>query len=320
MGLPSKITLHEVGPREGMQFEKGPIATADKVRLIDMISACGLAEIEVTSFVSPKAVPQMADAEQVVAAIQKAPGTRYTGIFLNNEGAERAIATGRLDLEGSVFVQASEAFSIKNTRRGIEETLAATGERLDLYAHHGIPVVNLSVMAAFGCNFSGDVDPRFVASLIERLFAICAERGADPSYIQLADTMGWGNPVSTRRLVGAVRDRWPHKHINLHMHDTRGMALANIVAAMDLGVDDFDSALGGLGGCPFGNFKGAAGNVVTEDIVHLCQELGIETGIDLDLLIAAAQEAETIVGHPLPGKVKQGGRLENYRSRARAAA
>lgn len=317
MGMPSKVTLHEVGPREGMQFEKGPISTEDKIRLIDMISECGLAEVEVTSFVSQKAVPQMADAEAVVAGITKAAGTRYTGIFLDNRGAERAIATGKLDLEGSVFVQASEAFSVKNTRKTIDETLAQMPERIALYAEHAIPVVNLSIMAAFGCNIGGTIDTTTVTCLVERLLRICNDHGVDPDFIQLADTMGWANPLAIRRLVGAIQDRWPGKRLNLHLHDTRGLGLSNIFAAMEMGVDDFDSAVAGLGGCPFGNFKGAAGNVVTEDIVHLCEELGVETGVNLDLLIEAAHEAERIVGHPLPGKVKLGGRLENYRARAR---
>lgn len=320
MSLPTRVTLHEVGPREGMQFEKEPIPTADKIRLVDMLSQCGLAEIEVTSFVSPKAVPQMADAEDVVAGMTKKQGTRYTGIFLDNRGAERAIATGKLDLEGSVFVQASELFSIKNTRKTIDETLAQMPERIALYAQHGIPVVNLSIMAAFGCNIGGVIEPATVTSLIERLLRICNENGADPEFIQLADTMGWGNPLAVRRLVGMVQDRWPNKRLNLHLHDTRGLGLVNILAAMEMGVDDFDCAVGGLGGCPFGNFKGAAGNVVTEDIVHMCEEIGVETGIALDPLIEAAHEAERIVGHALPGKVKMGGRLENYRARAREEA
>jgi hydroxymethylglutaryl-CoA lyase len=184
----------------------------------------------------------------------------------------------------------------------------------------GIPLVTASVLGAFGCNFSGEIDPRTVMTCIERLMDIAAEQGVSPEFIQLADTMGWANPSSTRTLVGMVQKRWPDQRINLHLHDTRGMGVANIVAAMELGVDDFDSAVAGLGGCPFGGFKGAAGNVVTEDIVHMCEELGIETGVDLNRLVEAAQEAERIVGHPLPGKVKQGGRLENYRAKVRAAA
>lgn len=316
MTLPAKITLHEVGPREGMQFEKQTILTSDKIKLVDMLSKCGLEEIEVTSFVSPKAVPHMADAEEIVAGINKSPGTRYTGIFLDHRGADRAIATQKLDLEGSVFVQASEVFSLKNTRKSIEDTLLQMPQRIQLYQEYQIPVVNLSIMAAFGCNYAGDIEHSKVMTLIDRLMQVCREHGEDPTYIQLADTMGWANPLAVRKLVGMVQDRWPDKRINLHMHDTRGMGIANIFAAMEMGVDDFDSAVAGLGGCPFGNFKGAAGNVVTEDIVHMCEEIGVETGVDLDALLEAAREAERIVGHGLPGKVKQGGRLSEYRRKA----
>ena len=155
--------------------------------------------------------------------------------------------------------------------------------------------------------------------LIERLHAMAHAHGLAIGLIQLADTMGWANPLAIRRLVGAVQDRWPGTRINLHLHDTRGLGLANAMAALEMGVDDFDSAVGGLGGCPYAGFAGAAGNIATEDLVHLCGEMGIETGVDLPLLLDVAREAEAIVGHPLPGKVLRGGALPAYRRAARGA-
>jgi hydroxymethylglutaryl-CoA lyase len=319
MDLPKKIAIHEVGPREGMQFEKGPIPTEAKIRLIDMLSECNFHEIEVTSFVSPKWVPQMADAEQVATGFTRKAGTQYTCIYLNTQGLARAIATGRLDLEGWIGTPASEIFSKKNSNRTIEESFVEASRRLVMFREHNIPVKTVNVLAAFGCNFAGAIDPNRVVGYIDRLMGMAEEAGAPIEYIQLADTMGWANPGSIRDLVGRVQKRWPSKKINLHLHDTRGLGLANVVAAMQMGVDDFDSAVAGLGGCPYGGFKGAAGNIVTEDLVHMCEELGVETGINLERLLEVAREAEAIVGHPLPGKVMNGGRLEGYRARAQVA-
>jgi len=318
MALPRKITIHELGPREGMQIEKNPVPTAEKIRLIDMLSECGFPEIEVTSFVSPKWVPQMADAEQVVAGFTRRPGTQYTCVYLNAQGMQRAVATQKLDVQGSLSVTASEAFSKKNTNRTIEETFIETEKRIAALRENGIPASEVSVMAAFGCNYEGDIDPAHVVRLIDRLMGMAREHGLDIKLIQLADTMGWANPGSTRRLVGMVQDKWPAPRINLHLHDTRGLGLANAFAAMEMGVDDFDSAVAGLGGCPYAGFKDAPGNIATEDLVHLCSEIGVETGVNLERLLEIAREAESIVGHPLPGKVMRGGHRESYRRRAAA--
>lgn len=316
MGLPSKIVIHELGPREGMQIEKNPVTTQQKVRLIDLLSECRFPEIEVVSFVNPKWVPQMADAEQVVEGFARAPGTRYTSVYLNVQGMNRALATKKLDVEGSLSVTASETFSKKNTNRTIAETFVETGKRVAAFREAGVPATEVSVMAAFGCNYEGDIDPKHVVGLIDHLMGIARDNELTIELIQLADTMGWANPVSIRRLVGMVRERWPEKRINLHLHDTRGLGLANALAAMELGVDDFDSAVAGLGGCPYAGFKDAPGNIATEDLVHMCGELGVDTGVDLDRLIEVAREAEVIVGHPLPGKVMRGGHLPSYRRRA----
>lgn len=319
MALPKRITIHEVGPREGIQIEKNPIPTSEKIRFIDMLSQCHLPEIECVSFVSPKWVPSMADAEEVVAGITKVPGTRYTAIYLNAQGMNRAVATRKLDVEGSLSVTASETFSKKNTNRTIEETFAETQKRVDAFKEAGVPAHEVSVMAAFGCNYEGDIAPQKVIGLVDRLMTMARDNDCDIELIQLADTMGWANPLAIRRMVGMVQERWPDKRINLHLHDTRGLGLANAFAAMEMGVDDFDSAVAGLGGCPYAGFKDAPGNITTEDLVHLCDEIGVETGIDLERLLECAREAETVFGHPLPGKVMRGGHLASYRRKAKEA-
>ncbi len=320
MSVPKRITLHELGPREGMQIEKNPVPTAEKIRLVDMLSECHFPEIEVTSFVSPKWVPQMADAEEVVAGFKRHPGTEYTCVYLNTQGLQRAVMTQKLDVHGSLSITASEAFSRKNTNRSIEETLLETEKRIEGFERFNVRAKEVSVMAAFGCNYQGDIDPDHVVGLVQRLMQMAADHGLSIELIQLADTMGWATPVSIRRMVGKIRDKWPDQRINLHLHDTRGLGLANALAAMELGVDDFDSAVAGLGGCPYAGFKDAPGNIATEDLVHLCQEIGVETGVDLERLLEVAREAETIVGHPLPGKVMRGGHLDSYRRAAAQAA
>ena len=320
MALPKRIIIHELGPREGMQIEKTPIATSEKIRLVDLLSDCVFPEIEVTSFVSPKWVPQMADAEQVAAGFKRRAGTRYTCVYLNTQGMARAVGTQKLDVEGSLSVTASETFSKTNTNRTIAETFAETERRIEALQQMNVPISEVSVMAAFGCNYEGNIAPEHVVRLIERMMGIAADHGLPIKLIQLADSMGWGNPQSVRKLVGMVQERWPDSRINLHLHDTRGMGLANALAAMEMGVDDFDSAVAGLGGCPYAGFKDAPGNIATEDLVHLCNEIGVETGVDLERLLDVAREAERIVGHPLPGKVMRGGHLDSYRRKAREHA
>lgn len=318
MALPKFVTIKEVGPREGMQFEKGPIATADKIRLVDMLSECNFKKIEVTSFVSPKWVPQMADADEVAAGFTRKPGTEYSCVFLNARGLERGAATGKFDIRGNLYATVSELFCKKNTNRTIEETYTDLEERIGVFKRLGLPVERVGVMAAFGCNYEGDIDPARVLTMIGRLLELSERNGVSIQGIALADTMGWATPTRLRRLVGLVQDRWPDKPVSLHLHDTRGLGLSNAFAALEMGVDEFDAAVGGLGGCPYGGFKGAAGNISSEDLVHMCLELGVETGIDLDNLILAAQAAETIVGHPLPGKLIQGASLQSYRRKLAA--
>jgi hydroxymethylglutaryl-CoA lyase len=319
--LPKSVKIKEVGPREGFQFEKGPISLADKISLVDALSDTGLPTIEFTSFVSPKWVPQMADAEQMVAGIRRTPGVAYEAIWLNEAGLERAARLREsLTLRPMFSLAGSDTFMRKNTNRCVDERLEELPGWAGRYQKLGMDWLDVGVMAAFGCNYEGDVEPRRVVTVLQRAEQKAEACGSRLGAIGLADTMGWANPLQIKRLVGTVRERWPETPIRLHLHDTRALAVANILAGLEMGVDCFDSAVAGMGGCPFAAHKGAAGNVTTEDVVFLCQEIGVETGIDLDRMIEAGQLAERVVGHPLPGKLKSGGNLEKYRARARAGA
>jgi hydroxymethylglutaryl-CoA lyase len=308
--MPTRVHLHEEGPREGFQIEPGPIATADKVRLIEALAATGLDEVECVSFVDPRRVPGMADAEAVAKAIRRREGVRYTGLWLNLRGLERARAAG-LDVNGSLGLYASETFSVRNNGKDTEGLLTAMRATMDYLVEHRIPVSSGIIMTAFGCNLEGDIAPQRVVEQAGRLIAVAAEYGLKLPLLRLADTVGRGNPNSIAAVVGAVRERWPDQRIGLHLHDTRGTAMANALVGLQMGVDSFDSACAGLGGCPFAGHQGAAGNICTEDLAFLCEEMGIDTGLDLDALVECAHLAESIVGHPLPGKLMRGGTLRH---------
>lgn len=310
--IPKAIVIREVGPREGFQLESPEIPTEEKVRLVDALSETGLRHIEVTSFVSPKWVPQMADAEEVAARFQARPGVSYTALYLNERGFERARATGKLHLCGHLGLSVSELFSQRNTNRSIAQTLDAFPTQIARYQELGLPI-KAGLMATFGCNFEGDVPLERVVGLVQSLVALSRELNFSLEEVSIADTMGWANPLQIHRTLSTLRDRWPELRFALHLHDTRGTGLANSYAALEVGIDTFDSSVAGLGGCPFAGHKGAAGNVCTEDLAFLAQEMGIETGLDLDQLIACARMAEEVVGHPLPGKVMKGGNLARYR-------
>ncbi|KPL68334.1 hydroxymethylglutaryl-CoA lyase [Erythrobacter sp. SG61-1L] len=313
--LPDRVFIKEEGPREGFQIEGGDIATARKIELIDALSQTGLRHIQIVSFVNPSLVPGMADAEQVVAGFTPQPDVAYAGLWLNAKGLERAIATGRLVLDGKLTLYASDAFLKRNQNRTPDQQLAAQPELIRMYRDHGIPVRTGFVTAAFGCNFAGDVAPERVVELVGQLLAIAAAEGEALEIVGLGDTMAWATPERIRRVVGMVRDAYPQLELSLHLHDTRGLGLANAYAGLQMGVRHFDAAVAGLGGCPFAAHKGAAGNICTEDFVLMCEEMGVATGVDLEKLIECALLAEDIVGHPLPGKVKQGGTLARLRSR-----
>ncbi len=318
--LPKSVRINEEGPREGFQFEKGAIPTARKIELIDSLSKTGLKQIQTVSFVPPKNVPGMADADEVVQGFTRAPGVSYTGLWLNDKGLARAIASGKLDVKGGLSFTASEKFLLRNQKRTLKENIEAQHLIVKMYQEFKVPVERASMMAAFGCNFEGDIPIPHILDMVRQMLEIAAQYQLELKVLSLADTMAWATPLSIKRVVGAVQDKYPQLQISLHLHDTRGMGIANAYAGMEMGVSIFDAAVAGLGGCPFAAHSGAAGNVCTEDLAFMCAEMGIETGIELDKLIESALLAEQIVGHPLPGCVMKGGTLNKLREKIRAAA
>jgi hydroxymethylglutaryl-CoA lyase len=318
--LPKSVHINEEGPREGFQIEKGPISTARKIELIDSLSRTGVKHIQTVSFMPAKNVPGMADADEVVKGFTRFPGVTYTGLWLNEKGLQRAIATGKLDIRGMLLLCASEKFLLRNQKRTLKENLEAQHAIVRMYQEYKVPVARAGLMAAFGCNFEGDIPIPRILELIQQMLDIGTQYQLDIKVVSLADTMAWATPLSIKRVVGAVRDRYPNLDISLHLHDTRGMGIANAYAGMEMGVSRFDAAVAGLGGCPFAAHSGAAGNVCTEDLVFMCEEMGVETGIDLDRLIESAVLAEEIVGHPLPGSLMKGGTLNRLRQKIREAA
>jgi hydroxymethylglutaryl-CoA lyase len=311
--LPTSVSINEEGPREGFQIESAAIPASRKIELIDALAETGIRHMQIVSFVSPTRVPGMADAEEVVRGITPKSGVKYTGLWLNEKGLERAIATGRLTIEGKISLAASERFQKRNQNKTIAEQIDYNHRVIDMYREHGIPVTRASVMAAFGCNFEGDIAPEKVVSMVDEIVRIAAAHGEAIEVLSLADTMAWATPESIKRVVGAVRDRHPSLQLSLHLHDTRGMGIANAYAGLQMGVDRFDASVAGLGGCPFAGHKSAAGNVCTEDLVFMCEEMGISTGIDLERLLDCARLAEDIVSHALPGAVMHGGSLKKLR-------
>jgi hydroxymethylglutaryl-CoA lyase len=314
--MPKSVEIHEEGPREGFQIEPGPIGSADKVRLIEALAQTGLRDIQVCSFVNPRLVPGWADADEVVRAATPKPGVDYTALWFNDKGLERALAfRDKLRLAGAISLAASEAFTRKNLHRGHAENLEAMRKQTALHLEHGIAVTRIGVMAAFGCNYQGDIAPEQVVRTLDDGFVIASEAGVTITTLSLADTMGWATPQRIEQTVGLVRSRWPAQHIALHLHDTRGLAVANAFAALRMGVSRFDATVGGLGGCPFAAHKGAAGNICTEELVLLCEEMGIATGVDLDALIEVGRMAEGIVGHQLPSELLHAGSIDAFRRR-----
>lgn len=310
--------INEEGPREGFQIEKGPISFDDKVAFIHALAETGLRKIDCVSFVNPKRVPSMADAAEVAAAIVKKPGVDYTGLWLNMAGLERALTTP-LDMIGAIRVTASEQFALANTGMDKARTHEEQRRWLMKYAQAGITTKWGYVMTAFGCNYQGEVSTQEVVVMVAQILELAEEFDVALDSVFLADTVGFGTPATMERVIGAVRDEWPDLALGLHLHDTRGMAIANAHTALRMGVARYDSTCAGLGGCPFAGHQGAAGNVCTEELVFLCEELGIDTGVNLEALINCAWMAERIVGHPLPGKLTRGGSLQTVRARTLAA-
>ena len=283
------MSIREVAPRDGLQNEE-PVPTESKVRLIDALSETGVERIEAVSFVHPKAIPQMADADEVWAQVTKHPGIRYSALIPNSRGARRAIAAGFREIE--VVVSASDTHNRRNLNRSTAESLDDITQLISLI-HESGATVEVIVATSFGCPFEGDIDPGRVASIVARVRADGADR------IAFGDTTGMATPRRVRDLLSAVRPDL------LHFHNTRGTGLANIVTALELGITEFDASVGGIGGCPYA--PGASGNVATEEVVHMLHDMGIDTGIDLDRLIETAEMAEKLLGRTLPSGVLRAG-------------
>jgi len=296
----AEVRIVEVGPRDGLQNEKAHISTADKIRFVDMLSEAGFGWIEVTSFVHPNAVPQMADAEAVLQDIHKRPGTRYVALVPNPRGLARAVAAHLEDL--AVFVAATESFSRANINRSIAQSLQDARAVFDGAQAAGAHV-RAYVSVAFGCPYEGPVRPEQVRGVAEQLFELGVEE------VVLGDTIGVATPRDVARLMDTLVELAPVERWGMHFHDTRGMALANVMSSLERGVRHFDSSAGGLGGCPFAG-PSAAGNVATEDLLYLLDGMGIQHGISLDKVLDASRFIVGAVGHPLTSKVYQaGGRL-----------
>ena len=296
MRLPERVTICEVGTRDGFQIEPDFIATEQKVEVVDLLSAAGLPRIEVTSFVHPKAVPQLRDAEEVMARITRRPGTRYAALVPNEKGAVRAIDAG-VDAIHTVL-SASESHNLANVNMTIAESLDRLHAVMQVAERAGVRVV-AGISTVFGCPFEGDVP----LGQLERVVGRLVEMGARA--VGLADTTGMANPRHVSRVLEHLVPRFPGVDWTLHTHDTRAMAIPNILAAMEHGVTNFDASIGGLGGCPFA--PGASGNVCSEDLVHCLHAMGVQTGIDFDRLLAVSRRVQEIVGRALPGQLVKAG-------------
>lgn len=288
------IRIHEVGLRDGLQNEAAFIPSLEKMRLADMLAEAGIPSIELTSFVSPRWIPQLADHAMVAADTPRRPGVRYSALVPNRRGLEGALAAEMDSI--AIFLSASEAHSKKNINKTIDEALRVLSEVAANAKRHGLWVRGY-VSTVFGCPYEGAVDPAKPLEIVHRLF----DMGVDE--VSLGDTIGVANPKQVRDFVKALSAERPLDRIALHMHDTRGTALANVLAGLDSGITIFDSAFGGLGGCPYA--PGASGNLATEDLVYMLDGMGYETGVDLERLIYASERVSDLVGRTLPSKVLQ---------------
>ncbi len=293
--MKDRLFIQEVSVRDGFQIEPRFIPTEDKIRLINALSLTGLSKIEVTSFTSPRAIPALADAEVVMCEIDRIPGVIYAALVPNARGCERALDC-KVD-EINVFMSASASHNLANLRMTPEQSLAQF--RAIAAQATGHAMLNASLSTAFGCPFEGAVPPELVLQRVGE-FADMGMQG-----VSLCDTTGMANPTQVAHLCEAVLARWPELTVTVHFHDTRGMGLANALAAWQTGIRHFDASLGGLGGCPYA--PGASGNVCTEDLVHMFQAMGCQTGVDLDRLLAAAATLPALVGHELPGQLLKAG-------------
>ncbi len=289
--LPNAVNIYEVGARDGLQNEKRLIPTDDKIRLIDALSGTGLRAIEITSFVNPKWIPQLADAVAVASRITRVPGVAYSALVPNRQGLDSALQADMKEV--AVFLSASETHNKKNVNKTIAETLDAFAETVPVALARGLKV-RAYVSTVYGCPYEGAVDPNRALQLCRALRALGCYQ------ISLGDTVGVANPRQVRDVLSRVLAEIPEPAVAVHFHDTRGTALANILVSVEMGISTVDSALGGLGGCPYA--PGAAGNVATEDVVYMLEEMGVATGVNLDKLIDCSHLASTLVGHEMPSK------------------
>ena len=292
--LPSRVRVVEVGPRDGLQNERAVVATDQKIAFVDALGAAGLGSIEVTAFVSPKWVPQMADAAEVFNGIDKRPGVRYSALVPNRAGLDRALMAGVTEI--GIFAAASETFSRRNINASIDESLDMYRQVADAALQSGL-TVRAYLSTSFGCPFEGDVPVERVIALSERLLQLGAYE------VAVSDTIGIAHPGQVAHVLGALMARVAAEQIALHFHDTRGTALANVLVALQHGIATFDSAAGGLGGCPYA--PGATGNLATEDLVYMLDGLNIRTGVRLSEVADASLGIEAAIGHPLPSRYAQ---------------
>jgi hydroxymethylglutaryl-CoA lyase len=290
------VSVYEVSPRDGLQNETRILSVADKKELVAALAAAGLRQIEVTSFVSPRWVPQLADAAELVRALPALPNVTYSALCPNATGLERARAVGLKEV--AIFLSASETHNSKNTNKSIARSLEVFEELIPVARDAGMRV-RAYVSTVWGCPYEGAVDPRRALEIARDLIRWGVYQ------VSLGDTIGVGTPLETQRICELFLREFAPEQLALHFHDTRGTALSNVLVGLLAGIRTFDASVGGLGGCPYA--PGAAGNLATEDLVYMLHGMGLETGIDLDALIAAGHVAERVVGRPLPGKVHQAG-------------
>lgn len=294
MNLPKTAKIHEVGPRDGLQNEKAHVSTEAKIALVNNLAAVGLKSIEFGSFVSPKWVPQMADSDKVGTDIKRIPGVSYQALIMNEKGYDRAKAANSDSV--NVVVATSETFNMKNMNSGVEQALENYRPIIARALQDNLPV-SAYVSTAFGCPFEGEIAPQRVLQVSQQFL----EMGAGE--VIISDTIGCAQPRQVREIIELLlKNDIPLEKIGMHFHDTRGLALANVLASLESGVNRFDGSVGGMGGCPFA--PGAQGNATTEDMVFMLEEMGVSTGIDVPALIEIAKEMESIVGHPLAGHLK----------------
>jgi hydroxymethylglutaryl-CoA lyase len=298
--LPDAVEVNEVGPRDGFQAEEAFIPTKRKVEIIDALSRTGVARVQVTSVVHPKAVPQLTDAEEVMGRIERVPGVRYTVLVPNLRGAERAVPMGSDGWE--LMLSVTDSHSRSNANRSTEEALEGMEPVVALARQNGVEEVTGAMATALGCPFEGRVPFERVLYVAE------AYRAMGVRHVSVADTVGVADPRLVFETMAGLKEKLPDVGFALHLHNTRGIALANVLAALQAGVTEFDSSVGGLGGCPFA--PGATGNVSTEDLVHMLDLMGVRSGVDLDAVLDVAREVKEVVGHPLESAVARAGKAD----------